>query len=180
MNEITFPIQTTRTLIKASVAAVLIALVIFLTIVLPSEYNLDPTGAGELLGLTVLAKQSLSEEAKESVNEKPSGLQKDEATITVPAHSGVEYKYKMQQYSNITYEWKSDGTPIYFDFHGEPKGDTTGYFESYTIATTDEVNGSMTVPFDGVHGWYWKNTSDEKVIVTLKTQGSYEVVGLLH
>lgn len=180
MNEITFPTQSTRTLVKASVAAVLIAIVVFITIVLPVEYGIDPSGAGKALGLTVLNNQQSATNQQQNQTEKVTGTQKDQATVIVPANSGVEYKFQMKQYANLTYKWSSDGEAIYFDFHGEPKGDTTGYFESYTIATAAEVEGSMTVPFEGVHGWYWKNTSDKEIVVRLKTEGQYEVVGLLH
>ena len=67
---------------------------------------------------------------------------------------------------------------VYFDFHGEPAGDTTGYFESYAIATTDQMRGSVTVPFDGSHGWYWKNSTNQDVVIELKTAGNYLVIGL--
>ena len=180
MKEITFPTQSTRTLIKASAAAVLIAVVIFTTIVLPVEYGVDPTGVGKALGLTVLSNQDPVVEEGQNNSKKIAGVQKDQATILVPANSGVEYKYQMKQYANLTYEWSSNGGPIYFDFHGEPKGDTSGYFESYTIATADKAEGSMTVPFDGVHGWYWKNTSESDVTIVLETKGDFEVIGLLH
>ena len=184
MNEITFPIQSTQTLIKASIAAIVVAVIIFMTIVLPSEYNLDPTGTGQLLGLTVLAKESPAAQPKQSVVERSPNLshsyQENEATIVVPPNRGVEYKFQMQQYANLMYEWSSQGKSLFFDFHGEPKGDTSGYFESYTLATSHEMKGSMTVPFEGVHGWYWKNNSDQEITVTLKTRGRYKVVGLIH
>lgn len=181
MTEITVPVQSTKTLIKASATAIVIAGIIFTTIVLPSEYNMDPTGAGEILGLTVLTKEVPKEILGTSPDQSTTqNYQEHEATIVVPANRGIEYKFQMQQYANITYKWSSQGELLYFDFHGEPKGDTTGYFKSYSIATTHEMKGSMTVPFEGVHGWYWKNTSDKEITVTLKTQGNYKVVGLLH
>jgi len=156
MNEITFPIQSTNTLIKASITAIVIAVVVFITIILPSEYNTDPTGVGKWLGLTVLAKEKAVVVSAKSTQMKIYEYQENQVTIKVPANRGVEYKFKMQQYSNLTYEWSTQGEPLFFDFHGEPKGDTTGYFESYALATTIKMKGSMTVPFDGVHGWYWK------------------------
>jgi len=180
MKKMAFPVQSNRTLIKASIIALLTATAIFITIVLPSEYNIDYTGVGKYLGLTVLAEQQKVEQAptvKTASTEM--AFQKDEVSVAVPAGKGVEYKFTMQRYANLTYQWSSNGGSIYFDFHGEPKGDTTGYFESYSIATADKVEGSMTVPFDGVHGWYWKNKSDEDIIITLKTQGNYETVGLI-
>ena len=181
MNEIAFPIQPVSTLIKATVVALIIAAIVFMTIILPAEFNYDPTGIGSQLGLTVLSEAPPVVQATQSTaEEKPTEYQENKVTVSVPPNKGVEYKFSIQKYGNLTYEWATSGEPLYFDFHGEPKGDTTGYFESYAIATTHEMKGSMTVPFEGVHGWYWKNVSDQEVLVTLKTQGSYEVVGLLH
>jgi len=197
MNEISFPTQSTKTLIRASIVALVIASIIFITFILPAEYKIDPTGLGEMMGLTVLAEEAVlveknilaekpiladdSETAQVSqATKQPSMPYRDDSvTVTVPPNKGVEYKFKMHQYANLTYEWTTNGEPVYFDFHGEPKADTTGYFESYVIATNAEMKGSMTVPFEGGHGWYWKNNSDKEIIITLKTQGNYELVGLI-
>ncbi|MFT4738694.1 MAG: hypothetical protein ACI8QD_001778 [Cyclobacteriaceae bacterium] len=104
--------------------------------------------------------------------------QENEVTITVPAKKGVEYKFYLKQYEKLAYEWTAE-TPLYFDFHGEPLDyETTKYFESFTEATSNNMKGIMTVPFEGSHGWYWKNNSDKDVIVTLKTKGNYKVLGL--
>jgi hypothetical protein len=40
------------------------------------------------------------------------------------------------------------------------------------------MKGSFTSPFDGSHGWYWKNNSDKPVAVQLIVEGRYEVIGL--
>tara|TARA_R110001599_G_scaffold151792_1_gene336758 strand:+ start:35722 stop:36291 length:570 start_codon:yes stop_codon:yes gene_type:complete len=104
--------------------------------------------------------------------------QEDQVTIKVPANKGVEYKFHMKQYEKLTYEWTSDA-PLYFDFHGEPMDyETSKYFESFTKTTSDNVKGVMTTPFEGSHGWYWKNNSDKEVSVTLKTKGNYRITGL--
>ena len=78
----------------------------------------------------------------------------------------------------MTYEWLTDDEPLYFDLHGEPEGDTTGYFESYAIATLAEMKGSFTAPFDGSHGWYWNNESDKPIAIQLIIKGQYTVIGL--
>jgi len=178
MSEIIFPTQSTKTLIKAGVIATIIAVVIFVTVVLPSEFNRDPTGLGAKFGLLILSQQTapvlpLQNNVTTADDGSMYPFTESETTIEVPANRGIEYKFLMQQFGKITYQWSTPGTPLYFDFHGEPEGDTTGYFESYTIATTHEMEGSMTVPFNGSHGWFWKNTTDEPVIVTLKTSGNY-------
>ncbi|MFT6734319.1 MAG: hypothetical protein ACJAS9_002519 [Polaribacter sp.] len=168
---------TTKSLIKNSLVAIVIAITIFYTVIYPIEFGQDPLGTGKILGLPVL--QAATKVETEPMNKSMYEFQKDSVDIIIPAKSGLEYKFKLTQFSNLTYKWTSE-IPLYFDFHGEPKGDTTGYFESYTIATSNKMEGSMTVPFEGVHGWYWKNTSDEEVLVTLNTQGNYEVVGFVH
>lgn len=165
------------TLIKASVAATIVAAIALLTLILPAEYNIDPTGIGQRLGLTVLAQSAeASPVDPESVPESTASQQVIE--ITVPANKGIEYKLQMEQYDKVTYEWMTDGSSLYFDLHGEPEGDTTGYFESYAIATLDTMKGSFTAPFSGSHGWYWKNTSNNAVAIQLILNGRFQIIGI--
>jgi hypothetical protein len=178
MSDVELPIQPTKTLIKALAVAVSLAAIIFVTIVLPSEYNIDPTGVGNALGLTVLAATSTEPEAGVPDLTDTPGYREDQTTITIPANSGLEYKFHLQQYGNLIYTWNSAERDLYFDLHGEPQGDTTGYFESFAAATGSEMKGSITAPFAGSHGWYWRNGSSEDVVVTLETQGNYEIIGL--
>ncbi|MCH8313601.1 MAG: hypothetical protein IID17_11515 [Nitrospinae bacterium] len=67
---------------------------------------------------------------------------------------------------------------LFFDFHGEPQGDTTGYFESYTVSTANNARGSFTASFEGSHGWYWGNKGQINIVVTLKTEGNYKIIGI--
>lgn len=52
-------------LIRSTIIAAIVALVLLVTVVMPAEYALDPTGAGRLLGLTEMGeiKEQLAEEA---------------------------------------------------------------------------------------------------------------------
>ena len=170
------------TLIKASVAALIIAAVALLTLILPAEYNIDPTGIGQRLGLTVLAP-TVDTPASEASPIDPETVAESTASqqvieITVPANEGIEYKLKMQQYDKVTYEWMTNGSSLYFDLHGEPEGDTSGYFESYGIATLDAMKGSFTAPFNGSHGWYWKNNSNNPVAIQLILNGRFQIIGI--
>jgi hypothetical protein len=166
---------TKATLFKYTLVSMLFAAITLLTIILPAEYNIDPTGIGHTLGLTVfhnVKEEKTSLLASEKVAVKPK-LAIETIEIMVPAFSGFEYKFTMQQYKKLSYEWSTNGTALYFDLHGEPKGDTTGYFESYAIATLKGMEGSFTTPFSGVHGWYWKNTSNSPVTVQLTVKGEF-------
>jgi hypothetical protein len=183
------PLVNNKTLLLATIVAIVIAILLYFVVVLPAEYNKDPTGLGEKLGLTVLSKTEPQQMTKTeaiskenlitSSDNKTFSFREDEQSIIVPPQRGIEYKFNVMKFENLIYEWKTlDGSDIYFDFHGEPQGDTTGYFESYSIATTNQMKGTATVPFNGSHGWYWKNTTDKEITITLKTSGNYLVIGL--
>tara|TARA_R110000850_G_scaffold145408_5_gene267509 strand:- start:2670 stop:3197 length:528 start_codon:yes stop_codon:yes gene_type:complete len=165
------------TLVKACVAAVIVSAVALLTLILPAEYNIDPTGIGQRLGLTVLAQSTESSSVDLESSSKSSASQQV-IEITVPPNKGIEYKLQMGQYDKVTYEWMTDGSSLYFDLHGEPEGDATGYFESYAIATLDTMKGSFIAPFRGSHGWYWKNTSNNPIAIQLILSGQFQTIGI--
>ena len=80
MNTINTPVHSTASLIKASLVAAFIAVVVLVICILPSEYNIDPTGLGETLGLTKLAQpQSKKTTAIEAAKRS------DTVNIEVPA-----------------------------------------------------------------------------------------------
>ena len=171
---------TNSSLITYTMFSLIFAAITLFIIILPAEYNIDPTGIGHKMGLTVFHNvntETSTPPSLKAVSEKPKS---STATIevTVPAGRGVEYKFTMAQYQKLKYEWITDSSALYFDLHGEPNGDTTGYFESYAIAVISEMKGSFTAPFAGSHGWYWKNTSDSPVTVQLIVKGEYTKHGL--
>jgi biotin carboxyl carrier protein len=59
-------LPSTGKLIRSTLLAAVAATVLLVTVVLPAEYAIDPTGAGRLLGLTDMGeiKQQLAEEAE--------------------------------------------------------------------------------------------------------------------
>ncbi len=183
MNQQSLPIQSSNTLLKASLFALILAIVVLVLVILPAEYDVDPTGFGKLTGLSQLSSvENTSEsEAMEPKTDNPfqqSALQQDTVTIEVMAGKGLEYKFYLEQHEKLVYDWETDGDSIYFDFHGEPEGDTTGFYESFTIATSNKMQGTLTTPFPGSHGWYWRNDSDNTVIITLSTKGPYKIIGI--
>lgn len=165
--------QKGRSLLKATGISFVVAAVVLVLFILPAEYNVDPTGVGEKLGLTVFNKKG-----KQTPTQKSTQSQQDSVILNVPAGTGIEYKLAMKKFTKATYKWTTDTGKLYVDLHGEPIGDTTGYFESYTVATVSEMKGSFTAPFDGSHGWYWKNESDSDIQVQLIFNGEYAIEGL--
>ena len=177
MSEVQHPIQSTAGLIKALIVALIVAAILFVTMVLPAEFGIDPTGIGSRLGLNNLISAEPESQIVARSGEGDLPFREDETIIVVPANKGLEYKFHLPQYASLIYEW-STARALYFDLHGEPDGDTTGYFESFASATGNKMTGSVIAPFAGSHGWYWRNSTDVDVSLTLKTQGNYEVIGL--
>lgn len=103
---------------------------------------------------------------------------KDVITITIPARGDKEYKLSLAKGARFEYIWESNGQKLFYDFHGEPKGDKTGYFKSFDKNTKSKSSGSLTSIFEGTHGWYWQNNSSSVVEVTLKTKGDYHRLDL--
>lgn len=60
-------LPTSAQLLKSTAIAIVAATAILVTVVLPSEYNIDPTGAGRMLGLAQMGeiKTQLAEEAEQ-------------------------------------------------------------------------------------------------------------------
>ena len=127
-------------------------------------------------------QEEFGEDSMETKDEsKSKEVQTNEATITVKAGKALEYKFKMNQHEKLEYEWEAN-TALHYDFHGDPAETDKypkGYFESYAIGTSKHVKGKVTIPYKGSHGWYWKNTSDKDITITLKTKGAYTIVGLI-
>jgi HupE/UreJ protein len=111
---------------------------------------------------------------KGKINELAQAQWKDSISITIPARDYTEYKLYLKKGAALEYTWETDGETLFFDFHGEPEGDTSGYFKSYKENTASQAGGTLTTPFAGTHGWYWKNDTKLPVIITLNIKGVYQ------
>lgn len=143
-------------------------------------HNYSHAGEGSEAGVALVAEMQSKDEA--NVSSAPAGSERavstDSISVVVPAKAGIEYKVSIQEGETLEYSWETDGPELFFDFHGEPKGDTTGYFESYKKGTSIRSNGSVTTPFEGTHGWYWQNKSSAPVSVRLEIKGNYQFLEL--
>lgn len=173
-----------RHLALTTLAALLVALVILVTIVLPAEYGLDPLGAGRALGLTIMSQPPTAD-----VVEAPSGatgvrpvvegpvgryraaFKTDAVEFTLGPYDYVEYKYHLEAGASMQYTWKATGALIH-DFHGELDGDSSKV-TSFDKNNRQEDHGAFVAPFSGIHGWYWENPGGESVTVRLSSNGFY-------
>ncbi len=103
------------------------------------------------------------------------GQWKDTINVVIPARDGKEYKLLVNKGEAFVYSWKTAGELLFFDFHGELAGDTSGAFQSFEEGTKSESSGSLTAIFTGTHGWYWKNNTSSPVAITLRVKGDYQL-----
>jgi hypothetical protein len=166
-----------RRLAAATAAALLVAGLILVVAVLPAEYGIDPLGTGKALGLLDLyrgaAEPTPSPAATESQATPPMTMFKvDAVTFTLRASEGFEYKYRIEKGGGLLYSWTAT-RPVKYEFHGEPDGAGLGVAVSYEKSQGSRGSGSFIAPSSGIHGWYWENTSDDEMTLTLTSSGFY-------
>lgn len=185
MTEQEQAIESKQQLAVAAGAALLGAGLILVMFVLPAEYGVDPLGTGKWVGLTELGATGKQIEALEAAAPNAAqtttivGQQKPYASesvdFVVAAKQGMEYKYRLDKGESLLYSWKATG-PVNVEFHAEPDGAPRGYAQTYEKADRQtNASGTLTAPFSGIHGWYWENTTDQPVTVTLTSAGYYNL-----
>jgi hypothetical protein len=179
-----------KTIAKATGIALIVALAILFTAVLPAEYGIDPLKTGALLHLTDLAKPTEPASQPKPVTgarpmpapagiytSQPSIYKVDSEDLSLGPGEGVEIKYHMQKGAGMIYAWKATGNVAY-EFHGEPdQKPNKDYFESYELddqVGKDHSFGSFTAPTTGIHGWFWENKGKKQVDIHLTTAGFYD------
>lgn len=183
-HDATPPAPSGRSLLKATVVALVVAAIVLAIAVLPAEYGIDPTGAGRALGLMDLFAAGGEEEAAAGpatvtpglegpVFPRPYEWRVDTREFTIAPGTGMEFKYDLDRGATLLYSWKADGF-LDYDFHTEPEGLPPEASDSYDKGQSSQRRGAYTAPYDGIHGWYWENASNRDVTVTLQTAGFYD------
>jgi hypothetical protein len=184
-SELDQSVEAKQRLAVAAGAALLGAGLILVMFVLPAEYAVDPLGTGARLGLTDLGATGKQIEALEASATNTAqativvGQDKPYASETVEflvaPRQGMEYKYRLDKGESLLYSWKTTG-PVNVEFHAEPDGAPRGYAQTYEKTDRQTTaSGTLTAPFSGIHGWYWENTTDQPITVTLTSAGYYNL-----
>jgi len=92
--------------------------------------------------------------------------------LTLAPKEGMEYKYRLERGSGLLYSWSSTGE-LFWELHSQPDGAARGYAEFFDTNQGSGSHGVYNAPFPGIHGWWWENTSDREVTITLTTAGFY-------
>ena len=189
--------HTRSTLLRSTLIAAGVAALLLVTVVMPAEYGVDPTGIGGVLGLQrmgeikmQLAREAEAEDAAAAIAEvtpatpevaavadpaaADSGTARsDETSVTLAPGEGTEIKLAMNQGARVTYSWSSAGGAVNYDLHGDsenPPRSYHGYEKASGVASDD---GVLEAAFTGSHGWFWRNRGRQNVTVTLRTSGEY-------
>ncbi|MHB1183568.1 MAG: transmembrane anchor protein [Desulfobulbia bacterium] len=192
-------LPSTAKLVKSTILAAIAAVALLVTVVMPAEYGIDPTGVGNILGLKKMGeiKVSLAQEAAKEeqaagggVNEQPvtkaviaavpeplpaepaTNVRTDEMRVTLAPNEGTEIKVVMAKGKKVEYKWSTNGGRANFDVHGDSKELDIKYY-GYSKGSGQKSEGALVAAFDGNHGWFWRNRTSETITVTLKTSGEY-------
>jgi len=194
-------LPTPRALLRSTLIAAAVATVLLVTVVLPAEYGVDPTGVGQLLGLQRMGeiKVALALEAAADAAADAAAMAAEEeaarnfvassaaaptespreggegrlemAEVVLQPDEGKEIKLAMKSGASVEYEWWTVGGAVNFDTHTDQPAGTHSYSKGVD-QTSDE--GVLTAAFDGMHGWFWRNRTGEVVTVTLRVQGDFQ------
>ncbi len=196
-------LPTSAQLVRSTLIAAVGAAALLVTVVLPSEYAIDPTGIGRALGLTQMGeiKRQLAAEAKAEAAQTstPSPAIVGTGSATVPVLSvervakaertdrmqvelapgeGAEVKVTATDGTRIEFDWSVTGGRVNYDTHGDgkpgaPRGFYHGYGKGKDVASD---RGTLVAAFDGSHGWFWRNRSGAPVTVTINVKGGYTAI----
>jgi hypothetical protein len=179
-------VEAKQRLAVAAGAALLGAGLILVMFVLPAEYGVDPLGTGSWFGLTELGATGKQIEALEAAAPdtaaqatllvaQNTAFKSETVDFAIAPGQGMEYKYRLDKGEALLYSWKATG-PVNVEFHAEPDGAPRGYAQTYEKGDRQTTaSGTLTAPFPGIHGWYWENTTDQPVTVTLSSAGYYNL-----
>lgn len=197
-----------KQLIKSVIIAFIIGVILLVTAIFPAEYGMDPLGTGKLFGFSKLYQGASSDAANlessgiklrkltlerlgspketqvpDAINNPVSDTQfpirEDVITLVVPAKKGLEYKIHALKYGSVKYDWTTDKSIVYTDFHGEIIDDKSGFYESYLHAYSNNMAGTVILPFEGKHGWYYRNETNEDITIILRLKGQYKLFNRL-
>ena len=184
---------------RSSLLAAAGAVAILVTVYLPAEHAIDPTGLGRVLGLTEMGeiKAQLAAEAEadrqldaQRARDQSSSLLDavfglfvgaahaqgswtDTLTFTLDPGATAEIKLVMAADDVAQYAWAATGGRINYELHAHGQGQSIDYLRGRGETAGE---GSIEAPFAGEHGWFWRNRDGTAVTVTLHLRGAYAQV----
>jgi hypothetical protein len=123
---------------------------------------------------TAQAKSS----AKPIVRDELLPEQQNTITLVIPPKQHLSFHIAMERDYALTYQWHTDGKPLYAEFRGERTDGREKLSRTFgDKLNTDKASGFFIVPFIGNFTWYWNNKHDKPVTVLLSMKGAYTILG---
>jgi len=141
--------------------------------------SLPPIDAAPLTAIPIATTTPTAKtEAAASPSPTPAPTSKsDEVTVSLKPGQAAEVKLDMRKGAKVTYEWTVRGGVVNVDAHGDPVNPPAGFYHGYGKGRqVSKDAGVLQAAFDGKHGWYWRNRSNNAVTVTLNTNGEYTAI----
>jgi hypothetical protein len=172
---------------KATGIAIIAAAAMLVAFVLPAEYGIDVTGIGKLLQIKKLGADS----AEAPLSPAPPAtaaavapevtlvksrmpFNESEMSLILQPNQGGEIKALMRQGEHFVYTWSAEGGKVTVDMHGERPNAGKEFTRYWKDKQQAGDQGSFVAPFDGIHGWFWRNHSDKPVTIKVKVSGFFE------
>tara|TARA_R110000772_G_scaffold261501_1_gene380017 strand:+ start:1279 stop:1938 length:660 start_codon:yes stop_codon:yes gene_type:complete len=103
--------------------------------------------------------------------EEPISEWTDEVSLELKPGEAAEIKLVMRSGGVVEFEWIAEPGHLNSALHGDG---TAGQTTTYRNGRAEQKHAnSFTAAFDGTHGWFWRNRSDEAVTMTLRVRGEY-------
>ena len=96
---------------------------------------------------------------------------RDDITFTLAPTEAKEIKLVMAAGDVASFIWTAEGGGVNYTQHGDDGGANEVRYQDGRAEPGQD--GTMTAPFAGNHGWFWRNRGDAPVTVTLRVGGAY-------
>lgn len=98
----------------------------------------------------------------------------EEVQVILRPGESNEVKLAMSKGARVSYKWSTDRGVVNYDTHADRKEPPAIKYHGYGKGQgkpSDE--GVLVAAFDGMHGWFWRNRTNEVVTVTLRATGDF-------
>lgn len=182
-----------KTLLMITGGGLVAGILIVAGAIMPAEYNVDPLGLGKLTGMGRIwvPEEKVWQPGAGMEPAYASAAPRTETLVEIPLgasdwpEAALEYKFAMKPGQTILYQWEAvaeDGspvtTPVEFDFHGHTLAQDGEEMTvaNYQKARATSEQGALMAPFDGIHGWYFRNHAADPIRIRLRVEGFYTLV----
>jgi hypothetical protein len=100
---------------------------------------------------------------------------RDSMTVIIEPAKRVEVKLVMKKGEKADFEWRSTAE-VGYNLHGEVPTDPSVKAHVYQRGSSRGEKGNVEAVFDGVHGWSFRNNTEQSVTVTVKASGQFSAL----